>query len=115
MLNTNVEDMPLDIFADYISDALEQEWNWTYLACLLNDAQLALFQEYGNSCFGHSWYCGNGASDGYHDYYNSEIYEIAYGSGMGYIDSKKFARGCGNGCLGELGFGYGNDDNNSPE
>jgi hypothetical protein len=36
MLDTNVGDMPLDIFADYISDTLDQEWHWEYLALTVN-------------------------------------------------------------------------------
>jgi hypothetical protein len=31
MINLNVGEMPLDIFADYISDILGQEWSWEYL------------------------------------------------------------------------------------
>jgi hypothetical protein len=37
MLNTNVGDMPLDIFCDYISDILGQEWNWQYLIPIDSD------------------------------------------------------------------------------
>lgn len=35
-MNTNVGEMPLDIFSDYISDILEEEWTWEYLVPLLN-------------------------------------------------------------------------------
>jgi hypothetical protein len=116
MLNTNVGDMPLDIFADYTSDTLEQEWSWEYLACLVNDAQMALFYEYGNSTFSHSWYYGNGVIYGYHDWLNNGYNEIAQGNGVGYLDSKAFARGCGNGCLGEHGLGSAdNHHDNFPE
>jgi hypothetical protein len=36
MFNTNVGDMPLDIFADYISDILDEEWCWEYLQFTIN-------------------------------------------------------------------------------
>jgi hypothetical protein len=35
-MNTNVGDMPLDIFTDYISDTLGEEWSWEYLAIIVN-------------------------------------------------------------------------------
>jgi len=30
-MDTNVGDMPIEIFGDYISDCLDEEWNWVYL------------------------------------------------------------------------------------
>jgi hypothetical protein len=36
MINTNVGNMPLDIFSDYISDILDEEWNWLYLTVNTN-------------------------------------------------------------------------------
>lgn len=35
-METNVGDMPLDIFADYVSDILGEEWSWEYLALVIN-------------------------------------------------------------------------------
>jgi len=31
MINTNVGDMPIEIFGDYVSDTLGEEWSWEYL------------------------------------------------------------------------------------
>jgi hypothetical protein len=91
MLNTNVGDMPLDIFADYISDVLGQEWNLEYLITAIND------NGHEN---GYGWgYCivfGNGNRWGYG-------YENGYGSGDG------FGNGYGDG----RGFGFGNGYNHS--
>jgi hypothetical protein len=36
MLNTNVGDMPLDVFSDYVSDILDEEWCWIYLIPTMN-------------------------------------------------------------------------------
>jgi hypothetical protein len=36
MFNTNVGDMPLDIFSDYVSDILGEEWYWEYLPFTIN-------------------------------------------------------------------------------
>jgi hypothetical protein len=35
-MNTNVGEMPLDIFSDYVSDILGGDWSWEYLVPLLN-------------------------------------------------------------------------------
>jgi hypothetical protein len=32
----NVGDMPLDIFGDYLTDILDQEWSWEYLISIFN-------------------------------------------------------------------------------
>jgi len=36
-MDTNVGEMPLDIFSDYTSDQLNEEWSWEYLALVFND------------------------------------------------------------------------------
>lgn len=33
-MNTNVGDMPLDIFSDYVSDTLGEDWCWEYFLAL---------------------------------------------------------------------------------
>jgi hypothetical protein len=35
-MNDNVGDMPLEIFGDYVSDVLNQEWSWEYLVLITN-------------------------------------------------------------------------------
>jgi hypothetical protein len=54
VFNTNVGDMPLDIFSDYISDTLGEEWSWEYLSVALNWAPeepegIPLYLEMGDS------------------------------------------------------------------
>lgn len=82
MINTNVGDMPLDIFSDYLSDTLNEEWYWQYLIALPND---------GNSLGCHDFWTGNGF------YYNTEGHGFVYG----YVDindeTEEKAQGDGNG------------------
>jgi hypothetical protein len=35
-MNTNVGEMPLDIFSDYISDILGEDWSWEYFGLIVN-------------------------------------------------------------------------------
>jgi hypothetical protein len=69
MFNINVGDMPLDIFSDYISDILGQEWSWEYLNVALNwapeNSEGILFFEKGNS--------------------NADLPDYYYGAGDGYL------------------------------
>lgn len=52
-MNTNVGDMPLDIFSDYVSDALEQEWRWEYLvpAFAIRDREIMHLDRGGGYCY----------------------------------------------------------------
>jgi hypothetical protein len=65
-LNTNVGDMPLDIFADYISDTLGEEWSWEYLLFAVNGFG---YDEFGYGVYSVNndiEYCeGYGTIDGY--------------------------------------------------
>jgi hypothetical protein len=77
-MNTNVGEMPLDIFSDYISDILEEEWCWEYLIPLSNWQGYVLRSgDYYNMWF------GNG-----HGFNNAEIglgwfgVEVSYGDGL---------------------------------
>jgi hypothetical protein len=58
MLNTNVGDMPLDIFSDYVSDILDQEWCWEYF--------LVIYGRDGYNSHGRGWGHGHflGIDDG---------------------------------------------------
>jgi hypothetical protein len=35
-MNDNVGEMPLEIFGDYVSDTLGQEWHWEYFVFMAN-------------------------------------------------------------------------------
>jgi hypothetical protein len=74
MFNTNVGDMPLDIFSDYISDTLGQEWSWEYFSLIANGNNFFSFYRFGDGC-----HVGNlGNSDGFLIYE-----EIFYNFGNG--------------------------------
>lgn len=69
-LNTNVGDMPLDIFSDYLTDTLDQEWHWEYLALAING------QGYSNNIEHEIHGCGFQTID--------HTYEVlSYGDGAG--------------------------------
>jgi hypothetical protein len=97
-MNTNVGDMPLDIFSDYISDILGEDWNWEYLALVINGSE----GNYNESTLGH----GRGLGEGF----GGDGYTYNYGNGLieGYIfyhfDSFDFASG-GSTCS-QTGSGY---------
>jgi hypothetical protein len=42
-INTNVGEMPLEIFGDYVSDILDDDWNWLYIIPYLNEVDLIMF------------------------------------------------------------------------
>jgi hypothetical protein len=94
MLNTNVGDMPLDIFSDYISDTINMEWNWQYLVLAINDGGLDRNNAYGQ---GYSYHFSVIE-------YNNEIirgYGNGNGSGYGVICAYGNGTGDGNGNNGE--------------
>jgi hypothetical protein len=65
MINTNVGDMPLDIFTDYLNDTLDQEWSWEYLITAINDAGHSVGVGYGvGGGYGHWSGLGNGMGFG---------------------------------------------------
>jgi len=37
-MNTNVGDMPIEIFGDYISDCLGMDWSWEYIIPAFNNS-----------------------------------------------------------------------------
>jgi hypothetical protein len=76
MFNTNVGDMPLDIFSDYISDTLDYECNWEYLIIAVNDFPRD-FGFIGRGSGTNNYYNGIG----YHSGINSRD---AFGNGIGY-------------------------------
>jgi len=61
-MNTNVSDMPIEIFADYTADMLDQEWDWTYIVPTLNDNGVA--NEYVNNF---------GSGSGYMSHYSGSL------------------------------------------
>jgi len=91
-VNENVGDMPLEIFGDYLTDTLNEEWTWEYLAPLLNwrgyiiSAGDILNTWFGNGCgfnnaengLGWSWQGRSG-----HPYGNGMIkYHYTFGDGV---------------------------------
>jgi hypothetical protein len=45
-MNTNVGDMPLDIFSDYVSDTLGEDWCWEYFGLIVNNYGHRLSMDY---------------------------------------------------------------------
>jgi hypothetical protein len=88
-MNDNVGEMPLDIFSDYISDILGEEWNWQYLILAINETDDGCGQQ-GN---------GDGVVYDYHRMNN-----LAYG--YGYISGDGFGYGLVSGAGFELDFNY---------
>jgi len=67
-MNDNVGDMPIEIFGDYISDMLGEDWSWEYIIPMfnyMNDLKVSPTQARGNG------YCN--------DY--GGWYPTAYGNG----------------------------------
>lgn len=63
-METNVGDMPLDIFCDYVSDTLGEEWSWEYFSVIINGPTYHSFRKahgVGNLRHGHG--LGNGANN----------------------------------------------------
>jgi hypothetical protein len=83
MLNTNVGDMPLDIFCDYISDILGQEWQLEHIAMIINEAGHCLEIAHGDGTLGvdinNNNAMGDGNGDGYGTAYLSTF--LYYGDG----------------------------------
>lgn len=72
-MNTNVGDMPLDIFSDYTSDILAEEWSWEYLVFAVNGN--------GGSFFENQYGHGAGTGLGFGD---AETYDLGNGAIRGY-------------------------------
>jgi hypothetical protein len=79
--------MPLDIFCDYVSDALGEEWNWEYFALIINEHGYNVGTE------------GYGRGTSYMSYKNKAI---GNGNGYGYIENYGQIYGRENG----IGEGY---------
>lgn len=83
MLNTNVGDMPPDIFSDYISDILDEEWTWEYLVSIVNARGFGFENALGHGfgyMFGNGYGFGNGRSSG-SEYENGDGNECKNGNG----------------------------------
>jgi hypothetical protein len=79
MLNTNVGDMPLDIFSDYISDILGKEWSWEYLVLAINGNSYGAGNGYGQ---GNQWHEDDYDTEGLD--HNGLGHGFGYGEGYGY-------------------------------
>jgi hypothetical protein len=80
-MDTNVGEMPLDIFSDYISDILDEEWSWEYLVivtysfthCILESEMGCGTRYTEKSCAGrfYGYGTGRGESHGNGETYNT--------------------------------------------
>jgi len=103
-MNTNVSDMPLEIFADYTSDMLDQEWHWEYLFPIINGNHNPYFEEFGNSDFVFGWYSGNGRHHSFvYDDPDTDATDNAQGGSN---------HAYGGAFVGDAGYGFGEYDNN---
>jgi len=68
-MNDNVGDMPIEIFGDYVSDMLDEEWNWIYCIPPLDE-------DYTYFDYGH----------GYNIVLDTEIVGFGHGVGWGAFD-----------------------------
>jgi hypothetical protein len=96
-MNTNVGDMPLDIYSDYISDSLGIDFPWEYIVPVFNVPNL-LWQLDEYHILGDGY--------GYHAYVRKNMKNlilIAKGSGNEYNLLQESDSNIGNG----LFFGYG--------
>jgi hypothetical protein len=94
-MNTNVGDMPLDIFSDYVSDCLGEDWSWEYIIPILNGYIPPAFLDVGHGVgYGvggdtASWFLvyGNGYHIGSpHGMPNAYVRIFAYGFGPFYYN-----------------------------
>jgi hypothetical protein len=98
-MNTNVGDMPLDIFSDYISDILGEDWSWIYLTLVVNDQGYDLKENRFN---GYGW--AHGYENGFRDNFNYNAFGcgkyVGFATGIGYeyqaVNVREFAKGSGN-------------------
>jgi hypothetical protein len=74
MFNSNVGDMPIDIFSDYISDILNQEWSWEYIGTTVSYSFAYRLDVYTGDGFG-----------GY-----PMVYQTIYNRGNGYVGHKGY-------------------------
>jgi hypothetical protein len=74
-MNDNVGEMPLYIFADYVSDILGEEWSWEYFTLIVNDQGYNL--QYTSIHRGFGW--GHGYEIGFR--YNND-YDHAFGCAL---------------------------------
>lgn len=86
-MNDNVGDMPLDIFCDYVSDCLGEEWFLGHFLCMLDFHHEVLINFSGHNMVGQG--LGNGHRYGY-----VNRFEWTFGTGYGNIDSGA-KLGCG--------------------
>jgi hypothetical protein len=92
----NVGDMPLDIYSDYVSDTLGEEWSWIYFTPVFNGNGWAFLHKQGFGPF--SVDVGNNVGDGYnYGYYNMNFCpgEPEEASGSGFNDNDDCVTGHG--------------------
>lgn len=76
-MNDNVGEMPLDIFSDYISDMLGEEWCWLYFIPVINGHH---HYGKGNGNYeSNARFYGDGAGITY--WYDSAVEGDGYGQG----------------------------------
>jgi hypothetical protein len=91
-MNTNVGEMPLDIFSDYISDILGEEWTWEYLILILNCCNTSMLRNEGCGGLGYMPSIEHDAGDGYsYDY--ADEFNDGIGSGSSFTIFGKFGDG----------------------
>lgn len=92
----NVGDMPLDIYSDYISDILGEEWSWEHLSLSFNWYD-QLKNNYGNGMRMYEFGCG----------YNNEADSFGYerNNGFGFGNVADFLT-FGNSLHDSSGHGY---------
>jgi len=79
----NVGEMPLEIFGDYLTDILNEEWSWEYLALTFNfNGTPGSTFGIGNSLNGlrYNWHCGDGLTNDF----SHMKQDCDYGDGYSY-------------------------------
>jgi hypothetical protein len=72
-MDTNVGEMPLDIFSDYVSDILGEDWSWEYFGIIVWAYTNFDFQYIGNEGSGYGM-----------------IHQIIFNRGNGYVANKGY-------------------------
>lgn len=93
ILNDNVGDMPLDIFSDYVSDVMEEEWSWIYLTPIFNYHRNGIIDPFTTGS-GTNYNLGN--CWGYTLSWDENYSALGYGFTHGYTPYvNNLAEGCG--------------------
>jgi hypothetical protein len=93
-MNDNVGEMPLDIFSDYVSDVLGEEWFLEYLIPILNYHRDSIIDPFTE---GHGTNYNLGNCWGYILGWSEDHLALGYGFAHGYAsyDNNYLAEGCG--------------------